>query len=344
MQDNKITSKVKPHLFLLLVIGGFLFLLLGGHLIKMALFTEYIEIPVLILGGISLAFSFAAIISIFYADTIVLNQSKLSIYSLFGWLKKSIFIEEIKSYMLIKKGNKDSYWIELTLYADNFSYKLNSESHTNFEQLRLILTHEKIENSFAKKIYDYKRNCRLGISYTIGGALFLLVLLSLYYDKDLRIEPTSLHTFTATVASTRTIEKERKSKKSFRITISEIPDFEFIPSGSSYEQNEVDNILENIQKNDVVQIAVQKETYQKKILKEVPLDFWDKHFNYNKVVIYGLIKNGNNYLDLSRRNRQVKSDRTSFAMYLFLGFSLFLVLYGLYLILFIKKPNQESHL
>jgi len=340
MKHNQITSQIKKSNLLILIIGGIGMLLASFFLIKNSISDEYVQIVGLILGGI---FGFAGIGClgvIPFIENLIFENEKLKIFSITGRLKREISLSEIKSYKEIEKENKNSKWKDFTIFTKDSKYVISSSLHSNYEILKKKLIKGKKKNSYAEKMWHYKMGRRYGIGFSIVGILFLMFFGRMYLKKDLDISAEMLVKIEGKVINDVEIKKsgKRNRSRSIEIGLEEYSKFKFKLGGNGLNATRVNSLLKNVQKGDRIEAEILKDQFQKKISKEVPLGFWDKSFNYRIIGIYGLNDEQNNYFDLNQFNRNKKSGRNSWAMYLLLGFSFFMLGYGIYELIKNKKP------
>ncbi|MEM6398083.1 MAG: hypothetical protein AAF741_17160 [Bacteroidota bacterium] len=340
MKRNPVTSKFKKSNLLILLIGGVGMMLVSYFVIKRSISDDYVQITEFTSGIILGLVGIGCLTLIFFTENLVFENRKLKIYSLTGKLKREISATDIESYKEIEKENKYSKWKDLTIFTKGSKYKISSYSHSNYESLRRALIKGKNKNSYAEKMWQYKMNKRYGIGFSIIGFLLILFFGNTYLKKDLDVSPDNLTTIEGKVLNNVKIKKSggRNRSRSIEIELEEYPNFKFKIGNNGLNATKANSLIKNIQKGDIIKIDILKDQFQKKITKEVPLGFWDKGVNYRNIGIYGLKDKQNSYFNLRQFNRNRKSDRNSWAMYLLLGFSFFMLGYGIYELIKNKKP------
>lgn len=344
MKKNAIISKVKKPYLLVLPIFGIGMLLLSYILIKNSFSDEFGQVIGMILGGFFGLAGIASLFSILSIENLVFEHKKLKIYSLTGKLKREISISDIESYKEIEKKGGHVSHTDLIIFTKDFNYTISSLLHTNYERLKKKLTKGKKKNSYAQKMWHYKIQRRYGIGFSTLGILLLLFFGNMYLKKNSDILPENLAKIEGTVLKDIEIKKygERKSSRIIEIELAEYPKFKFELGGYGLTATRVKRLLANVLKGDKMEIEILKDQFQKKITKEVPLRFWDKSFNYRIISIYGLKDEQNSYFDLNQFNKNKKSDNNSGAIYIFLGFSLFIFGYGIYKLISNNKPIAKN--
>ncbi|MCF1193112.1 hypothetical protein LRR18_16100 [Mangrovimonas sp. AS39] len=141
--QKEIISKPKLLSILILIIGGFLATIFGIFMIIKGIEKHgplIIGIPFFAIGLYSLYW-------VLNYDILKISNGKLIFKSITGLTKKTISLSELKSYTEIEKENAKlknevgyMKWKDLTLYGDNFRYKISSTSYTNYKELRNELT------------------------------------------------------------------------------------------------------------------------------------------------------------------------------------------------------------
>jgi hypothetical protein len=181
-----IKSEIKIVNILILLIGGIVFTFFG---IKFTI-SALEKLGILF---VSIPFLFFGIASIYYLinyNILEIGNEKLIIKSLFGFKKKSINLSEIKFYNEIKKENAKykhevghMKWKDLTLFGENFKYKISSTSYHNYPELKRALTRGKQRNTKSEKEWQRKNSLYYGIGFLIFG-----IIISIWFgiiSKDL---------------------------------------------------------------------------------------------------------------------------------------------------------------
>lgn len=344
MKKNQIISQFKNSSLLILIIGGIGMLLASYFIIKNSLSDEYVQIVGLVLGGIFGLAGIGCLILIFFLENLEFENGRLKIISLTGKLKKEILVSEIESYKEIEKENKHYKWKDLTIFTKDSKHTISSSSYSNYESLKRKLTKGKKKNSYAEKIWHYKMSRRFGIGFSIVGFLFLFLFGKMYFKKDLNISYSQLAKIEGTIVNEIEVVKsgKRTTTRSIEIELEEYPRFKFRLGENGLNATRVDKLISNVRKGGKVEIEILNDQFQKKLTKEMPMNFWDKSFNYRVIGIYGLSDEQNSYFDLMQFNRNKKADRNSWSIYFLLGFSFFMLGYGIYELIKNKKPAANN--
>ena len=187
MKKNEfIKSEIKISNIIILLLGGIICTFLG---IKFTI-SAIEKLGILF---VSIPFLFFGIASIYYLinyDILEITKEKLIFKSLFGFRKKSIYLSEIKSYNEIKKQNakfkheiEHMEWKDLTLFGENFKFKISSSSYGNYPEIRKALIKGKQRNIKSENEWQRKNSLYYGIGFLIFG-----IILSIWFgiiSKDL---------------------------------------------------------------------------------------------------------------------------------------------------------------
>ena len=146
-----------------------------------------------------------------------------------------------------------------------------------------------------------------------------------------------------TISNEPKIDK-RKSSRWVNIKTNEYPTFVFELAGNSFYAANSQQFVDNVGKEDTIEIDILTDTYEKKLIKTKPLTFWDRTVNYNLITICGLRDNNQTYLTLNDLNNEKKSDSTSWGFWLFIIVGLGITSSGIYLLLVNRKPAANSTL
>jgi len=336
--DKQIVKSYKTSNLWLLIVGAAGSFLASYFLIKNATADVYVDVLLFALGVAFGTLGIWSIKSIFSVEHLMFDGKKLNIFSITGNLKKSIELADIESFVEIKKENKYSKWKDLTLFTKYSKYTISQYSYSNYKSLKKALTKGKKKNQRAKKLWHYKIKMRYGFGFTTVGILFLLFFGSMYLKKDLEVASDQLVTIKATVDEVVLEGRNKGRRLSTSLALKEYPKFEFRVVLNAMKRNDIKNLRTNIEHGEQVELDILKEQYQKKLTKQIPLDFWDKSYGYRSISIYGLKDQQRTYYNLDQYNYQNKGDRELWGLYLMLGFSLFILGFGIYMLVNGKRP------
>jgi hypothetical protein len=149
---------------------------------------------------VSIPFLFGGIASIYYLlnyNILEITETKLIIRTLIGLKKKTINLSEILSYNEIEKENAKfkgeaghMKWKDLTLFGENFKYKISSSSYKNYPELKRKLIKGKKRNIKSENEWQRKNSLYYGIGFLIFG-----IIISIWFgiiSKDLNERLLSL--------------------------------------------------------------------------------------------------------------------------------------------------------
>lgn len=111
-------------------------------------------------------------------DVLEITKSEFIIKSPFGKIKNIIPLNELKSYNEIKKKSAQNVgepgymkWKDLTLFGNNFKYKISSTTYSNYPELRKVITRGLKRNKKSEKEWNRKNGFYYGIGFLIFGIL-----------------------------------------------------------------------------------------------------------------------------------------------------------------------------
>lgn len=344
MRKKEIKSELKILDFIIFIPFGILALVGAYFLISNSLDDEYPKILFLGVGIFFGLIGLASLLIIFLFEKNILKDDKLIILSITGREKKIIKLSEIVSYYEIEKEGRSNSWKDLTIFTKDSKYTISSAIYSNYDEFRKKLTRGKKKNIKARKLLEYRMNRRYGIGFLIVGTIFTLFLGSMFLNRNNEILPIDLSQIEGTVANEIKVKKSGKRNEllSIPIELKEYPKFKFKTNGYGFRSIKTNQLISNVKKGDRIQVDILTEQYKKKLTKEIQMNFWDRGFSYREIVIYGLRDNADDYFNLSFYNKLKSSDRNSIGMYVLLGFSLFLLGYGIKEILTNKKPILKT--
>jgi hypothetical protein len=194
MKKNEyIKSELKTSNILILLIGGIASTFFGAKFTISALEKLgilFVSIPFLFLG-------IASIYHLINYNILIITENKLVIKTLIGITKKTINLSEILSYNEIEKQNAKykheighMKWKDLTLFGENFKYKISSSSYNNYVELRKALIKGKKRNTKSENEWQRKNSLYYGIGFLIFGIIISIWLERI--SKDLNEKLLSL--------------------------------------------------------------------------------------------------------------------------------------------------------
>ena len=172
--NDFIKSKLKYSNLIILSLGGIISTILGVKLTISGIENYvifFVSIPFLLLGLVS-TYSFLNF------DILYITKDKLIFKSIFGFNKRTINLSQILSFNEIKKENAKykheighMKWKELTLFGENFKYKISSTSYRNYTELKRNLTRGIYRDLKSEAEWKRKNNLYFGIGFLIFGIL-----------------------------------------------------------------------------------------------------------------------------------------------------------------------------
>lgn len=329
-----IKSSLKLSTILILLFGGVGMTVLSYYLLSPVLKAEYPDIAGLILGGFFGLLGLAALVSLLFLETLELDKEKLVVSSILKFPKKVIYLKDIVSYNEIEKENKSGRWHDLTVFTDRDKFKISSSIISNYAEFKRGLISGKPRNLPSEELWHSQTTRNFGIGFIAFGALLSFAFWNAYRKANTPVLQNELKTINVTVQNQLEI---RRSKNSRSITINtiEYPNFHFELSGTTFNASKAEELVENIDRGNIIELDVTRDVYEKKLIKAKRLSFWDKYYNYSFIKIYGVRHNNQPYLTLNAYNQAHKSD--SIAVWIFLLLSLGLTGLGVYFILHSKN-------
>jgi hypothetical protein len=328
MQFNHFESK--PKWIWVIVTAVVSVAMMGGSffLTDKAFDAKYVDLGQLILSIVLfLAGLFFLATMPYHYPKINVEGSIVTIKSLF--LNKSFLLEEIISYEAeAKSGEYGLYnWEELTVYWGTQKIELNSWSFANFRALKEILIKGKKEGKPFQLNKKKSYVAFILVVITFGSAIAWMMSFLINPDSYL-INKNELSAVYGTLKMRPEIENDGKNASRIDVQLLEYPDFTFKLQSKRFEATNVSKFIHDVQENDTISIAINKAVFNRKIQQTEPLNFWDKHFQYGLIDIYGLGFKDNQYLSIEDHN-QLEKDEAAWLKYAVIAMSL-LFLYLIY--------------
>ncbi|POY35000.1 hypothetical protein C3K47_17230 [Solitalea longa] len=275
-------------------------------------------------------FGLVSIGSILWVDNLEIYADKLIVKSILGYIKKTIYFEEIKSWTEIDKKNKYLTWTDLTIYTEETRYKITSNAYHNYYLIRSYLINGKQRDLEGEKNWQKRNNLYYSIGSSLIGALLFYGAYNSYLKKDKQLSYNELSKISSVIINQPEITKGSKGSKSIKIKLKDYPNFDFDINGVAFSSTYVDDYINYVNTGDTLNVYILKDEYLKKITKEKKLNFFDKTVNYQFISVYGLTDAQKIYLSLSSYNETNQKDNEE-GIWLFLGLGIFFVSMAIYL-------------
>lgn len=337
-----IKTKIRTFVPLTLIGGGLGFLWISYYLISESLKPEFPQLALLVLSIFFGLFGLLSIISLWSLKKYEFDGEKLLVKSVFNTARKIIYVKDIKSYNEIVKGSDSYKRHDLTIFTEKHKETISSSAFYKYKQLKSELTMGIERDEHSERLWSYKVNKRFGIGFIIFGLLLSIILWAGDFKNE-KIHSSELTTIKATIAETPQIAQGKSSKR-ISLKLLEYPEFKFNISGNRFYASHSDAIVGEISANDIIELDIRTDTYEKKITKTKDLTFVDKSFNYQVIAVNGLRKNGTSYLSIEDINREQELDSTYYkpiGLSIVIGFVILFTSFGIYYVTR-KKPVAKS--
>jgi len=334
-EKPKLIVAPKKWMHAILLIGAFASLIpvyfLSGHFFKETHFQ------ILNGGVVGLFFLFSMICFYYFFQnpTLYFFKRRMQRRTFFEFFKKDIYYKNIEKWTEIEKENKYLKWLDLTVYTNEEKFTISSSNYPEwqYDSIKERLTSGKKRDRQEEKNWQRRNTLYFVFGFSTIAFLMLIWAYNIEQTKKNGLEYSELGSFSGVISNEVKIkERDKKNGKrySIELKLQKYPDLLFDIDNYSYRAANVGGIVKNIQKNDTVFLSVSEEDYLKKITKETPLDFWDKHFYSSTIEVYELRFKGRSYLELRKYNSSRQTE-TSIPI---IGFALFLLGASFYMYLF----------
>ncbi len=306
MQYNRETFQVNySHLLLLtiaIIIG-----LIGGFIIYDRISeTEYPDLGLLLMVPLTFALVLVCMMLLVQWKWITISDAGLTLHTILG--HRSFTTDDIEGYSEITKENRLHQWKELTLYLAGRRIVLSSSWFKNYQALKELLTHDKIEDTYSARLWRYQYN-KIWLK-VYGAVAFCLILFSCWnHFFSTSVPATELVFVSGKLAEEIEVKKDwtprsrnkvrRSPVFSIYVRLNEYPDFHFyLKEGTSISRS-IDDMIDKLEKGDLVKIGIPRKHYRKKLANEQPVNFIDKVLNYAEIPLYSIGDERETYLSLS---------------------------------------------
>ncbi len=180
----------------------------------------------------------------------------------------------------------------------------------------------------------------LGIGFIVLWIVFLLIFIKQDNHGNIIVDSENTTQVSGMLQNKPLVKLGSKNSKSIEIYLVEYPNFKFKLTKPEFEALNADQFLSSVNKGDSITITLWKDTYNKKIIESEELTFTDKHLNYHKINILGLVKNGIEFMPKEKVNQVRKKFYTKGNFYGLMAFVVFGVGSGIYLITLSNKARR----
>lgn len=183
--------------------------------------------------------------------------------------------------------------------------------------------------------FDYRLLLFGALSIIMGVFLMYKILAKRIYTNEI----LPIQKYIELVDTIKNNPKNQRTRAHYtNIVLNKYPEFDFIFYGLSLNEKLSNRFNNNVKKGWDVKLLISQEEFNKKILKTENLSFFDKHINYEEILIYDLTINDYHYLNMNKtieKNKEVIISNIKF--WSFLPVSIIFILFGIYSIILTKK-------
>ena len=268
-------------------------LIFGGMFIFLAAEATYFELGFpLVFGVIVIVFSVLFFLEGFYKHKLFFSTNGVAYLDYKNNLLKAIHNSEIKAITYHQPtGNSKTHTVEFE--TDHEYYTFNSEYVKNWKEILDYLYTLKIPDKTNNSYYGKsKRTLTSPQSYMFLFAGIALLLFALIYAVVVKYN----------------IDKQNLVKRDYFFTLSSQPEYHKQKHGHYYTietqqaagfsmnvGSKHDEVVTSYNANDTIILQISERDYKVKICKEIQPNFWDKHYDYNTIIIYAICKYGHEY-------------------------------------------------
>ena len=273
-------------------------MIIAVFIIKESLSDIYPFIALLGLGVFIALMSLGCLLVFMRFYNIEIYSDRLVIKSLLGYIKKTVFLGEIKNWSEGEIKRRYSKSTKLTLYAETTKFTFSSLTFSNYEALRGVLIKGKpqiADNSLALAI----RNVRINILGTL-----LLGLISICFgfiisqNKQKPFIAVDFKKITDVITN-RPMLQVHDSSHYIWLDLKNYPEFNFLIYSDVISLADARTFVSKTSIGDSISIDILTNDYLKKLTHQLPLSFDDKTDHYRRIDICSLTANDQEYASLS---------------------------------------------
>jgi hypothetical protein len=296
----------------IMLLGFILFGSLSLWITKPIIATIPLQIPVIILALVFWGFTLWSLIGFWiYFAHLKVYSDKLTISNWGGFYRRIILFTDIISIKTAKISHKNVSTEECVIKTiDNKQYKIYETSYDNYSDIKKALPRKILKNVPRNKL-NKNREKTIEKAFLIGSVLlFLYGIYSFYYESvNYIIDKDSLVEVAFTLEKKPTISKGKNPH--LALPIKEFPNFDFHVSGAFYKASEKVVFVKNTEGGEIIYLTLNKEEYEQKLTHQSTLTFWNEHFNFFNVKIYGartdklVCLTTNTYINAQRQDSKI---------------------------------------
>jgi len=257
--------------------------------------------PNLIPGTLFVLFALFIFYYIISLPAIYIYTDKIELHRYFSLSKRTLFLSEIESWIILEKESKYGNYQKLYLTLNNKEIiKLNSYDYANFYEVQTEIIRNKPKNNDLKEQLDQKENLKYAIVAFLIGSFFIYI--ACYFYKDTSLTKNDVYVIKERLADDIKLERSNKST-SLVFRLENLSDFKFKIGSLALKETYYEDLMHDFKKGDLIYLTIEKDQYQKKISKKIPMSVLDEYFYYEKIDVVEVENKTFKYLSLSDYNK-----------------------------------------
>ena len=257
--------------------------------------------PNLIPGTLFVLFALFIFYYIISLPAIYIYTDKIELHRYFSLSKRTLFLSEIESWIILEKESKYGNYQKLYLTLNNKEIvKLSSYDYANFYEIQVEIIRNKPKNNDLKEQLDQKENLKYAIVAFLIGSLFIYI--ACYFYKDTSLTKNDAYVIKERLADDIKLERSKKST-SLVFNLENLSDFKFKIGSLTLKETYYEDLMHDFKKGDLIYLTIEKDQYQKKISKKIPMSVLDQYFYYEKIDVVEVENKTFKYLSLSDYNK-----------------------------------------
>ncbi len=173
---------------------------------------------------------------------------------------------------------------------------------------------------------ELELNRKYAILMIVLGMIFILFFGNMWVNRNQEISKDELISVEGTLSNQLELKRKKSVGSSMIIQLKEYPNINYKIGRFSTSGLKLMTLQNNVKMGDKIQMDILKDDYSKIKLTQP-----------KTISVYGLRNDKKEFLSVDNYNESKKEDRNSISMYLILGFSFWMLGYGMYLLMTTKK-------
>ena len=330
IEEPLIKSKLQYGTILLLLGLIVLFIYLSTLCFHYGMIERHIQLYPTV-GGVLLAILSLFLLREIYKTKVVwIYADRMEIRDPSDELKRTISFSAIQYwYEEISVSRIGQRFYRLTVYSNDKSSSFYSGIFDDYDKVKQIVTHDKLENKSLALVNSAKRARKVGWTFISASIFLTLFYIQLFTGDRRNIKTTEITTISGQISEIqKRVYHGNGTSIYLYIQLKQFPEYIFrVQNGPAIGATNLEDLMANVASGDSIELDVLSKTVQKKLTHTLPIGFWDKYIDYDYIDIYGIRQLKQSYLSLADYEQRCQQ-MVIWPLYLLIAFFAFPFFFG----------------